>query len=345
VWNATGKYTVVVSVLSMKTGKLEWKFMETLLSLLPVEDIDLVTGPYIGEDAAVIRLRDGFLVVHSDPITTGVKRAGYLAVHVAANDIAVRGVKPRWFLPVVLIPPTYSASDIKEIFSDMAYALKEIDGIAVGGHTEVTPGLSRPVISMTAAGYTASRVILTKNASEGDLVYVVGRVAGEGAGIIAWDFENELLSKGVSRSLVERAKKYIYDISVVQVALAVKDFVNSMHDATEGGVLQALREVAVASGKAIEINENSVLEMLEHEVTVITSAMNVDPLRLLSSGCIVATVPPHSKKDFESTLDAIKKPYRNVGVVRKGKGEVVLHTKHGKIIVNEDIIDEIYKLW
>lgn len=329
----------------MKTGKPTWKLMEDLLSLLPVEDVDLVVGPSAGEDAAVIRLRDGFLVIHSDPITTGVKRAGYLAVHVAANDVAVRGVKPRWFLPVVLTPPTYGRNDVEELFNDMAQALKEVDGIAVGGHTEVTPGLNRPIISMTAVGYTVSRVILTRNARKGDLVYVIGRVAGEGTGIIAWDFENELLKRGVSRSIIEKAKRFIYDISVVQTALAIKDFVNSMHDATEGGVLQAIREVAVASGKAIEVSGDSIIDMLEYEVDVITSTMNVNPLKLLSSGCIVATVPLHSVKDFEAVLNGIKKPYRRVGTVLEGSGEVVLYVKHEKLVISEDIVDEIYKLW
>lgn len=330
---------------AMKTGKLEWKFMEKLLSKLPVEDIDLVVGPAQGEDAAVIRLRDGFLVVHSDPITTGVKRAGYLAVHVAANDVAVRGAKPRWFLPVVLVPPTYSDFDMEDLFVDMSTALNEIGGVAVGGHTEVTPGLNRPIISMTAIGYAKTRVILTRDAREGDIVYVVGRIAGEGAGIIAWDFEQILLSKGISKSVIEKAKSYIYDISVVRVALEVKDYVNAMHDATEGGILQALHEIAVASGKSIVVERGAVESILEPEVKLVTSAMNVDPLRLLSSGCIIATVPRQSRRDFENVLERLGKPYRAVGEVRRGDREVVIKSSSGELVVHEDITDEIYKLW
>ncbi|MEM1732917.1 MAG: AIR synthase, partial [Desulfurococcaceae archaeon] len=72
-----------------KTGKLEWTLMQELISLIPTDDIDLLIGPMQGEDAAIIRLRDGFLVAHVDPITTAVEHIGYLAVHVAANDIAV----------------------------------------------------------------------------------------------------------------------------------------------------------------------------------------------------------------------------------------------------------------
>ncbi|MEM1559748.1 MAG: AIR synthase related protein [Candidatus Bathyarchaeia archaeon] len=332
-------------MVDVKTGKLEWKFMGTLLSLLPMGDVDLIVGPAIGEDAAIIRLVDGFLVLHSDPITTGVKKAGYLAVHVAANDIAVRGVKPRWFLPVVLIPPSYSRDGIEEIFSHMSIALNEIDGVVVGGHTEVTPGLERPIISMTSIGYTTSKVISTRDAKEGDLVYVIGRIAGEGSGIIAWDFEDKLSEKGVDRSIIEKAKQFIYDISVVNTALRIRDLVSTMHDATEGGILQALREIAVASGRIIKVDRDSIIDMLEYEVSVITSMMNVDPLRLLSSGCIIATVPPYNRREFEAIVEEVRKPYRNVGIVTERGGEVALHTKHGELIIREDIIDEIYRLW
>jgi len=328
----------------LKAGKPEWRLVARLLQYVVSEDIDVVVGPAQGEDAAVIRVRDGFLVIHSDPITTGAKRIGYLAIHIAANDIAVRGVKPKWFLPVVLIPENYTVKDVEEIFSDMGQALRELDGVIVGGHTEVTPGLSRPIISVTAAGYTTSRVILTRDAKLGDIVYVIGRVGGEGSGIIAWDFERLLVERGVDRSVIERAKNFIFDISVVRVALEIKEYVSTMHDATEGGVLQALREIAVASNKAITVDLDNI--RIDCAVETITRAVGLNPLRLLSSGCIVATVPQHYKRDFENSLEALGKPYSVIGAVREGSGEVYLFKGSQLVeVVTEDIVDEIYKLW
>lgn len=327
----------------MRTGKLEWSFMSKLLSMLPIDDIDLVVGPAQGEDAAVIRLRDGFLVIHSDPITTGVKRAGYLAIHVAGNDIAVRGVRPRWFLPVILFPSTFSENDVLEFFSDMNQALREIGGVVVGGHTEITPGINRPIVTVTAAGYTSTRVILTRDARPGDLVYIIGRVGGEGAGIIAWDFENILIERSIERDLVEKARRFIYEISAIKVALAIKDYVSAMHDATEGGILQALREIAVASGTKIFVDRDNV--RLEEPVLEITKAVNVDPLRLLSSGCIIATVHPSKRSDLEKILDSLKVTYGHIGYVDTGDGVVVVRTREGEEVIYKDIIDEIYKLW
>ncbi|MEM2024739.1 MAG: AIR synthase related protein [Desulfurococcaceae archaeon] len=327
----------------MRTGKLDWKFMSEIISYLPLDDVDVVLGPSQGEDAAVVRIRDGFLVAHSDPITTGVKRSGYLAVHVASNDIAVRGVKPKWFLPVILLPSGFSESAVKELFRDMALAMREVEGVAIGGHTEVTPGITRPIINMTVLGFTRTRVILTRDAKVGDYVYVVGRVGGEGAGIIAWDLEETLLQKKVDRGMIEKAKQYIYEIGVTSVALRIKDYVNSMHDATEGGVLQAIRELAVASRGCIKVHRDRI--RLESTVEAITRAVGVNPLKLLSSGCLVATVPPAAKKDFECALEDLKRPYTLVGEVMEGSGELILLDGTGHEIIRDDIVDEIYKLW
>jgi len=327
----------------LKTGKLDWKSMMSIISLLPLDDVDVVMGPSQGEDAAVIRVRDGFLVIHSDPITTGVKHAGYLSVHVAGNDIAVRGVKPKWFIPVVLLPSYFNEAEVLEFFKDMSRALGEIGGVVVGGHTEITPSINRPIVSMTAAGYTASRVIFTRDAKVGDLVYIVGRIAGEGVGVIAWDFEKLLFEKNVDKVFIENAKKYVYDVSVINVALEIKDYVNAVHDATEGGVLQALREVAVASNTRIVAYREKMV--LDKTVDVITKAVNVDPLKLLSSGCIVATVPQRNKREFEETLENLGKEYSLVGYVERGNGEVVVINGSNIEVLKEDIIDEIYKLW
>jgi hydrogenase maturation factor len=318
--------------------------MAELLRNLVLNDVDVIVGPAQGEDAAVIRVRDGFLVVHSDPITAGVRRIGYLSVHVAANDIAVRGVKPRWFLPVVLLPENYSAESAEEIFKDMGWALREIDGVVVGGHTEYTPGLNRPIVSMTAIGYTTSRVILTRDAKEGDLVYFIGRIGGEGAGVIAWDFEQLLIERGIDKRTVEHAKGFIHDISVVKIALKIRDYVSTMHDATEGGVLQASREIAVASNKDIVINVEHI--HVDPVVKAVTEAVSLDPLKLLSSGCVVATVPEHYRKVFEEALSTLNKPYSLVGSVKSGCGKVYLQKNSKPVeVINRDIVDEIYKLW
>lgn len=327
----------------MKTGKLDWDKMRELISLLPTEDEDLVLGPSMGEDAAIIRLRDGYLIAHVDPITTGVRRLGYLSIIVAANDIAVRGARPKWFLATFLIPPHYQWLDIREVFEDAGEAARKIGGVIVGGHTEVTPGLPRPIAVVTSIGYLLEKPVMTRDARPGDAIYVIGRIGGEGAGVIAWDFEERLLSAGVKKDIIELAKGYIYDISVVEVALRLRKIVNSMHDATEGGILQAVREIAVASGLRAEVDLDDVA--LEEPVEAITSATGVDPFKLLSSGCLVASVPPHREEELLSIARELGKPAIRIGEFSSGGPAVFVKRGGARYLLDRDVVDEIYKLW
>ncbi len=120
---------------------------------LGVADPDIIIGPRVGEDAAVVRVGDKYLVMHTDPITGAVEGVGWFAVNIVANDIAVRGgVKPRWFLLTLLLPRNVGEDGIRVIMSDVNRALIELGGSLVGGHTEYTPGIDRVIASTTAIG-------------------------------------------------------------------------------------------------------------------------------------------------------------------------------------------------
>lgn len=327
----------------LKTGKLPWSVLWELIRMLPVEDVDLVMGPSFGEDSAVLRVKDGFLVVHTDPITAAFKRIGWLAIHVSANDIAVRGVKPRWFLITALLPPSFSIDDAREVFNDASRALREVGGVAIGGHTEVTPDLNKPILVVTSMGFTSSRVIFTRDAKPGDKVVVIGRVGGEGAGVLAWDFENVLVEKGVDKENIEQARRFIDEVSVVNKALLIKDCVNTMHDPTEGGLIQGLREVAVASGVNIVIDLEKVF--VEETVDKIVGCFGLDPLKMLSSGLLVATVSQSKLGELISIVEREDWSYSVIGEAVEGNGELILR-RGGKVVetINRDVVDEIYKL-
>lgn len=328
----------------LRLGKLEWSALERLLRLLPVSGEGVLVGPGVGEDAAVIRAGEGFIVAHVDPITAAAERVGYLAVHVAANDVAVRGVRPQWFMPTVLLPEGAEDELAERVFRDMARALRELGGVAVGGHTEVSPGISKPIVVMAAMGYTRGRVVLTSGARPGDVVLAAGRLGGEGAGVIAWDFADRLRAAGVPPEVVERARGFVEEISAVEAALALRDYASSMHDPTEGGLLQALREVALASGVSIRVDLRRVA--LDPVVRAVTGAAGVDPLRLLSSGSVVATVPREHAERAVQALRSRGIQCSEVGVVEEGpRGLVVLESEEGERRVEEDVVDEIYKLW
>ncbi len=216
-------------------GKLPPDLLERYLSILRKHDPRVIVGAQIGEDAALIDMGDRLLVVHSDPITGAITRIGWYVVHIVANDVATRGAKPRWFLPVVMLPLDWE-DRAGEVFRDMREAIDEIGAYIVGGHTEFTPGLNRPIISMTALGEVEkTKYVMTKNCRPGDDIILTKGVAIEGTSIIA----NELydyLKENIDEDILQRARALSKQISVVKEALiAVKSGeVHAMHDPTEG---------------------------------------------------------------------------------------------------------------
>src|SRR5262249_21265007 len=143
-------------------------------------------GPAVGEDACVIEVPEGALVVTSDPITLTGARVGRYAVVVNANDVAVTGARPRWFLATLLLPVGSTDNDVGELFRDIQEALDALGATLVGGHTEITAAVRQPVVVGQMLGVAArDRVITTGGARPGDVVVQIGAVPVEGAAVLA----------------------------------------------------------------------------------------------------------------------------------------------------------------
>jgi len=140
--------------MKLSIGKLPPSILESLVfSRLGVIDARVLVGPRIGEDAAIIDIGDNrVLAIHVDPITEALERIGWLGIHVASNDIAVRGVRPKWFLSTVLLPRGEALEALDTITRQMDSALKEVGGMLIGGHAEVSPGIEKPIVVVTAMG-------------------------------------------------------------------------------------------------------------------------------------------------------------------------------------------------
>lgn len=316
-----------------------------MFSRIGVKDPDVLVGPSYGEDAAVIRIGDKLLVVHCDPITGAVENVGWLAVHIACNDIAVRGAKPRWILPVLYLPFGTSESAIDKMTRQIDTAAKELGVMVVGGHTEYTYGLDRVMIAMTAMGMCEDeKYVITGGARPGDLVLMTKAAAIEGTSILASDFEELLNKKGVPYDIMVKAKEFIKEISVVKEALLLSEIgVNSMHDPTEGGIIAGLAEIAYASKVTIRVWEDKV--PIRKETKVICEALKIDPLRLISSGVLLATAPPEVARRGTSLLKEQGIESRIIGEVSKGEGLIIVRKSGSVEKYGVYVEDELLRVW
>jgi hydrogenase expression/formation protein HypE len=280
----------------LPVGKLRAEMLQALLEKASVRDPRVVVGARVGEDAAVIDMGDRYLVATTDPITFTTDEAAWYALHVNANDVAVRGARPRWFLATLLLPEGATTDEsVEKLFVRLGEACEAVEVSLVGGHTEVTHGLDRALIIGTMLGEVdKDRLVTTGGAQVGDAVVMTKGVPLEGAGILAREKEAELLERGVRAAAILRAKNFLRapGISVVPEAEIACEVgaVHSMHDATEGGIATALHELATAAGVGLRIDRDRI--MVLPEGAEICGAFGLDPLGTLASGALLLTLPP-----------------------------------------------------
>src|SRR5262245_51302084 len=172
---------------ALPVGKLRADFLERLLGKYVPGGERVIVGPRVGEDAAVIDVGDRYLVATTDPITFATDDAGWYALHVNANDVAVRGARPLWFLATVLLPEgATSEARVEALFDELGAACAELGVALVGGHTEVTAGLPRPIVVGSMLGEVAKGdLVTTAGARVGDVLLLTKGVPLEGAALLA----------------------------------------------------------------------------------------------------------------------------------------------------------------
>jgi len=281
---------------SLPIGKLRADTLQAIFDKHQFKDPRVVVGPRVGEDAAVIDMGDRYLVATSDPITFATAEIGWYALHVNANDIVVRGARPRWFLATLLLPAgaTTDAS-VDGLFAELHAACDELEVTLVGGHTEVTHGLDRPIIAGTMLGEVEKdRLVTTGGARVGDAVVMTKGVPLEGAAIIAREKEAELRALGISPTVIRRARGFLKTpgLSVrpeAEIACELAT-VHAMHDPTEGGIATALVELADAAGVGLRIDRERIMVLPEGKA--LCAAFGLDPLGTIASGALLLTLAP-----------------------------------------------------
>jgi len=310
------------------------------------DDPDVILGASFGEDVSLTRIGDHILASHVDPIISAVGNIGWLATHISCNDIATAGIPPRWLLALVLVPAREDTGLLKEIMADIQRACRDLNVSLIGGHTEYSPGITRPLVAITALGTSTHREpVSTGGARPGDRVLVTKGIALEGTSILAHDFGKQARRFGLSEDDLRAARNLMEEVSVVPDALALAEHgVTAMHDVTDGGILENLLEIAHASGVGIEVDYERL--PISDIVRRFASAFDFDPLQMISSGTLAATVPAQQVKSALAALHATGIRALDIGQVVQGQGLLI---RDGEESVHHTQLqaekDELARLW
>jgi hydrogenase maturation factor len=306
------------SVQGLLTGKLPPELLREVLAEAAVAAPEVRLGPALGEDACAIEVGGGVLVAATDPITLTGAGVGSHAVVINANDVAVMGVRPRWFLAVVLLPEGSAADEVRALLAGMRRTLDALGAVLVGGHTEVTTAVSQPLVVGQMLGFAADgRFVSTGGAAAGQHIVQVGPAPVEAAAVLAAAGRGS----GVEAEVRARASAALEDpgISVVEAALAAAELgASALHDPTEGGLSAGLHELAEASGVALQVDAEAVLWF--EPGRALCRAAGADPWGALASGALLAAFEPERLAGALETLAARGFAARAVARAVEGAG-------------------------
>jgi HAD superfamily hydrolase (TIGR01509 family) len=333
----------------LRSGKLDIQILEKLLKRYALTDQRVLIGPRIGEDTAAIDMGEKLLIVTTDPITFATDEIGYYGVVINANDIATSGAEPKWFTANILLPERKTDKALVEsIFQQIQRACEEFRISLIGGHTEITHGLDRPILIGHMMGEVGKEeLVTTGGARTGDDVLLSKGICIEGTSIIAREKEEDLFSRGVSRSLIKRAKRFLYDpgISVIREARMACETgrVHSMHDVTEGGLANGLHEIAFAAQVEVVVEMKRI--PIFEESRVVCEALGLDPLGVIASGALLLTTPPAVSERILDQASHKGVAITRIGHIQEGKPTVSLITPGGKKPIPYFFRDEVTKVF
>jgi hydrogenase maturation factor len=328
-------------------GKLDKETFESVIfPRLGKPDKRVLLKPMHGVDAGVIDLGDKVMVVAEDP-TFGMpvlmSYFGWAIVHICASDVAVLGVKPEFMTICLLLPPGTKTEDFESIWSQIDTECKNLGISIVGGHSGVYPGISYPLNGGCTVWGFGKKEDLTpaSNAKIGDRVIITKGPAIEATGILAIQAEKELREK-LGEPITKRAKKLFLEMSVVKEALIARKYAHAMHDATEGGLLNGIYEIANASKTGVKIYEELII--VPEEVSAVCNYFKIDPLISISEGTLIITVPERNVAKVKTALEKEKISCFIIGEITKGE-KIFIRKNGSKEILRPVKVDPFWNAY
>lgn len=327
----------------MKIGKVPENVLKrSVLGQVKTKREEVILGAGIGEDCAAVKLAPGEVFVTSvDPITGTAEDVGTLGIRITVNDLASAGAEPVGVLLCALLPPGTEEAEIRKIMREVEDACAEIPVQVLGGHTEVTTAVTRPVVTVTGVGKAREEFLVsTAGARPGQDVIVSKWIGIEGTSIIAKEKECELRAR-FSQEFIDAAKAFDRHILVLDDSRAArKAGVSAMHDVTEGGIFGALWELAEASGVGLSVDLKKI--PVRQETIELCEMFGLNPYMLISSGCMLMAAD--NGYDVVRALEADGIKGTVIGKVTEGGGRLVTNGGETRFLERPKT-DELYKIY
>lgn len=276
----------------MKTGKIpESVLKRSVLRQFQTKREDVVLSAGVGEDCAAVSAAEGeIFVFSSDPVIWTDEKSGVRAVHGTLNDLAASGAEPVGLLLTAMLPENIQEPQIRKMTQLIDQECAKYRVQVLGGHTEITPAVNQPVITVTGVGKAYPGYPLsTGGAKPGDDIVITKWIGLEGTARIAESRKEELCTRYPMHLITEAASFDRYLSVIPEAATAVKSGVSAMHDVSEGGIFGALWELAECSGVGLEIDLKKI--PIRQETVEVCEFFGLNPYQLVSGGSLLVATP------------------------------------------------------
>jgi len=289
-------------------GKISRAFFENVISRhLGAKRKDIAKGPANGVDVGVVRLPSGRAMISTtDPIYIvpqyGWERAAWFAFHILASDLATSGVAPQYATMDWNLPMDIEDDAIEAMLKVMDREARKYGTAIVTGHTGRYEGCAYPMVGGATFLAVAPKDgwVTADMARPRNRLLVTKTAALEATAILANTF-GEITSRHLSPEKTARAQALFESMSTVDEALTAasaaglrKEGVWAMHDATEGGVRNAVWEMSQASKLGVDVDLTKV--PVDPAVAEVCRAFEMEPLDAISEGTLLIAVHPASSE-------------------------------------------------
>lgn len=279
---------------------------DVLLGKLGYDNPSVTTGPGFGVDVALVNLGNNqSMALTSDPLSLipslGLVESAWLSVHLMANDMATTGFAPQFGQFVLNLPETLSSADFKTYWDYINGFCKQIGVAITGGHTGFVHGQN----STIAGGGTfitiaqSDKILTSKGAKPGDVILVTKYCGLSSSAILAMSFPNKVIAQA-GREAYQHCCESFYQTSSLKDALTAVSVENhgvtAMHDVTEGGVLGAIYELAIASNNGVNIYSDKLPK--NEMANQVLKAFDLDERFCIGAGAMVICCKPNNVKQL-----------------------------------------------
>lgn len=290
----------------MRLGKISDSVLKrSVLNQIRTKRQEILCGAGIGEDCAIFAPSGGFASAVSQAAVFGEPDMARVLT-TCANNLATAGARPVAVLLTLLLPEEAEEQQLKQLMAAAENVCGRLDLQIAGGHTAVSSHVDCPMACITAYGIPmrgtdtapgsplresgiteqeAFSMFPTKGAEPGQDIVLTKWIALEGTAILARRNRERLLERYPAH-LVEEAEGFDRYLSIIpEAAAAVKSGVRVMHDASEGGILASLWELAESSGVGLTVDLRKI--PIRQETVEVCEFCEVNPYLLASSGCLI----------------------------------------------------------